>query len=313
MSTKLTKLSVEILLLAGLFLMATVARAQTPRPVPPEIRPNYNYSEAWSCTSCHFIYGARGDHNLEAVGVRYDDNDKKFYFTGNGWLAAKHSQSNYRSTQNTYCSKCHSPLQAKAESTWNDGFFENTSTVPDGQMEGVTCASCHPSHTASLVLGRRLGIYKFGMDRNTPEAYEVIHEGDEDALCLNCHVDRHNETNAAFRRMYDAGVRCIDCHMAEYGKTNNGQGTVQKRSHDWKVAKNLPYSCGARGSITNCHPAFSANATLAFLPYLKEQHNDWWPNTAANTKTAHATRGAKERTSADYLKLWQYFEDQNEE
>ena len=54
----------------------SVARAQessvTPQanPVPQSIRPNYNYSETFSYTACHFVMGAGGDHNLEAVGVK---------------------------------------------------------------------------------------------------------------------------------------------------------------------------------------------------------------------------------------------------
>lgn len=312
MSTKVTKTLFLVLFFAGVFLAVRTAQAQNPTPTPLDM-PGYNYTESNSCTRCHFVYGVRGDHMLEAVGVAFDTAANAFKFSGNGWRASRHSQSNFRSTQNTYCAKCHSPLQAKAESTWNDGFFENTSSIPSGQMEGVTCAACHPSHNSAVVLGRRLGIYQWGKDKTTPEAYQVVHEGEEDALCLNCHVERHNETNAAFVRMYNAGVRCIDCHMAEYGLTNNGQGTVQKMFHDFRVATNLPFSCGARGSITNCHLGFSANATLAFLPYLKEQHTGWWPIQTAATKTGQATRGAKERTADDYLKLWQYFESLNKE
>lgn len=161
----------------------SVARAQessvTPQanPVPQSIRPNYNYSEAFSYTACHFVMGAGGDHNLEAVGVKYDDSAKQFLFTGGGWLNSKHSESNHGENQNTYCARCHSPLQASATSSYKKGIFKNTDPIPDGQMEGVTCASCHPSHNAAAVLGRRLGIYQLGMDRSKPEAYKVVAEG----------------------------------------------------------------------------------------------------------------------------------------
>lgn len=33
------------------------------------------------------------------------------------WMASKHSRWNYRTTQNTFCAQCHSPLQARPEST----------------------------------------------------------------------------------------------------------------------------------------------------------------------------------------------------
>src|SRR5262249_43810389 len=95
-------------------------------PVPQSIRPNYNYGEAFSCTGWHFVMGAGGDHNLEAVGVKYDDTAKQFLFTGGGWLNAKHSESNHGENQNTYCARCHSPLQASPKSSYKNGIFKNT-------------------------------------------------------------------------------------------------------------------------------------------------------------------------------------------
>jgi hypothetical protein len=139
--------------------------------------------------------GANGEHNLEAVGVHFDDNAKQFLFTGGGWLAARHSQSNHVSTQNTFCSKCHAPLQATPQSSWKKGIFKNTDPVPNGATEAITCATCHPSHTVAAQLGRRLGVYQWGKDRNTVDAYKVVQQGDEDTLCLNCHQDRHNTDN----------------------------------------------------------------------------------------------------------------------
>ncbi|HLG14455.1 MAG TPA: multiheme c-type cytochrome [Blastocatellia bacterium] len=294
MPRKVIQLFAVALFLVGLLALTQSAWAQG-NPTPAQIRPNYNYSESYSCTRCHFSRGAGGDHMPEAVGVWYDDTAKVWNFSGEGWLAAKHSQSNYKSTQNTYCAKCHSPLQATPQASFKNGIFKRTDPIADGQMEGVTCAACHPSHNAAVVLGRRLGIYKYGMNKATPEAYDVIHEGEEDQLCLNCHVERHNEDNPAFHLMYEVGVRCVDCHMAVYGQI---LGThVDKRFHDFKVAKNVPYSCGADGSIVQCHPGFSAEGTLAFIPYLKEQHMSWWPMKPGK-------KGTNLVTAADYLALW---------
>lgn len=295
-----------ILFFMLLFFVGSVllfAANPTPAPLNP---PNYNYSEANGCTGCHFVYGARGDHMLEAVGVKIDSANTAFSFSGSGWFASRHSQSNYKSTQNTFCAKCHSPLQATPQATFNDGFLSNTELIADGMMEGVTCAACHPSHNAAVVLGRRVGIYKYGMDKSKPEAYQVVLEGEDDLLCLNCHVNRHNEDNVAFKRMYDAGVECVDCHMAPYGLTNNGAGTKQKRFHDFKVAQNLPYSCGVQGAVSGfrCHPGFSTNSTLAFLPYLKEQHKDWWPLNPGSGKRAKREL----KTVEDYRDLWQNLE-----
>ena len=289
MKRRLVQLTFVAAFLVGLFALAQIAQAQNPTPAPLN-RPDYNYAEANSCTSCHFTMGAGGDHMLEAVGVSYNGTTKAFSFTGGGWFASPHAQTNFGATQNTYCAKCHSPLQAAADSAFKIG---QSSPIPDGTNEGVTCAACHPSHTAAVTLGRRLGIYKWGMDKNTAAAYDVIHEGEEDRLCLNCHTTRHNEGNPAFDLMYVAEVRCIDCHMAVYGKI---QGTdVDKRMHDFKVAKNLPYSCGVEGSAVHCHPEFSVEATKAFIPYLKDQHKAMWPDNKTTRKL---------RSAADYLKLW---------
>jgi nitrate/TMAO reductase-like tetraheme cytochrome c subunit len=297
MSKKYIHFIVSTFILGGLLALSQAALAQNPTPTAYD-RPDYNYSDSKSCVNCHFIRGAAGaDHNLEAVGIMYNDTTKQFYLTGGGWRASAHAQSNYKSTQNTECAKCHSPLQAKPEAVFSPGKAE---PIPDGQVEGVTCASCHPSHNAAVTLGRRLGIYKFGMDRTTAEAYNVIHEGEEDRLCLNCHEKRHNEGNPAFDVMYAAGVRCVDCHMAVYGPMQ-ANPAIEKRFHDFKVAKNLPYSCGVQGAVVSCHPGFSAESTELFIPYMKEQHREMWVKDASTKKLNNAVQ---------YMKLWRQLEEQ---
>jgi hypothetical protein len=288
-----------IFILAG-FTLVTQAANPTPAPLNP---PTYNYSEANGCTSCHFSSGAAGDHMLEAVGVKIDSTNTVFSFTGNGWFASRHAQSNHGSTQNTFCAKCHSPLEATPQAGFSNGFLTNTDLIQDGKMEGVTCASCHPGHGVTP----RVGIYKYGQDKSKLTSYQLLQEGQFDLLCLNCHVARHNEDSPAFKRMYDAGVQCYDCHMAPYGTIVNS--TVNKRFHDFKVAQNLPFSCGAKGSVSgyDCHASFSKESTLAFLPYLKQQHSEWWPmNPGANGK--RATRRLV--TAEDYLYVWQQLEKQ---
>lgn len=305
-----------VLLVAIIFFCVSTRLLAQDQPKPVNLNlPGYDYSEPWSCTRCHFVYGVRGDHNLEAVGVRYDDNKKVFEMTGSGWLASKHSRSNYRTTQNTFCAKCHSPLQATVQSTFKNGFMENTEPIEDGKVEGVVCATCHPTGDTARKIGRRLGIYQFGKDRTTPEAYKVIKEGEEDSLCLNCHIQRHDTKNPAFKAMYDIGVKCIDCHMAVYGKTNEGKGNVQRRFHDFKVAMNLPFSCGTKGSIPGyqCHNEFSTASTLQLIPYLKQQHKKWWPlkpGGGINPNNADAVSGAPRlETKEDYYRLWKELEE----
>jgi hypothetical protein len=289
MTKKFIYLMTLVFILAGLSL---VIQAANPTPIGLN-SPNYTYTEANSCTACHFSSGAGGDHMLEAVGVKIDSTNTVFSFSGSGWFASRHSQSNYGSTQNTFCAKCHSPIEATAQAQFSNGFFTNTDLIADGKTQGVTCAACHPPHGTVP----RLGIFLFG-DKTKVASYKLVPEDQQDLLCLNCHVNRHNEDNAAFKRMYDAGVQCTDCHMAVYGKIVNS--TTNKRFHDFKVADNLPYSCGVQGSVSGftCHPAFSTNATMAFLPYMKQQHSAWWPLNPQK-------RGARQLdTAEDYLTLW---------
>jgi len=273
-----------------------VALAEKPN-LDAFVRPGYNYAEPFgSCANCHNTMGAKGDHNAEAAGFMFDYTNNKFVLSGSGWYSAKHSMSNEGETQNTYCARCHSPMQADPNAEFKFGSYKQ---IADGQFEAVTCAVCHPSHNSAVELGRRLGMYKLGMDRTKTEAYDVVHEGNEDVLCLNCHVTRHGEGNPAMDLMVVAGVRCIDCHMAVYDKVPGTE--VDKRFHDWKVGKNLPYSCGVEGSVTHCHPNFSVAATRAFIPYLREQHQD---------KGFKGQDAKKLRSAADYLKLWKKLQAQ---
>jgi hypothetical protein len=296
------KLFLVALFAVGLLALTQATRAQTVSPAAnptpaPLGRPDYNYTESNGCTACHFTMGAGGDHMPEAVGMRFDTTTNAFVFTGGGWRASVHAQSNFKSTQNTYCAKCHSPLQATADATFKMG---GSQPIPNGQVEGVTCAACHPDHNSAAILGRRLGIYQFGVPKNTPQAYKVIHEGQEDVLCLNCHQTRHNEGNPAFALMYEAGVRCVDCHMAVYDKIPGTE--VDKRFHDFKVAVNVPYSCGVEGSVTHCHPGFSSESTLQLIPYLKDQHREMWDQDKTTRKLG--------KSAAAYLKLWKDLESQ---
>jgi hypothetical protein len=229
---RLTKLVTIAALAVGLIL-ALQQRGQGQAVVSPTnlARPDYDYAESNGCTRCHFSRGALGDHMPEAVGMTFNEKTQQFAFTGEGWRASLHAQSNYKSTQNTYCAKCHSPLQAKPNAEFKLGGYEE---IPDGKVEGVTCAVCHPSHTAAVVLGRRLGMYKWGMDKSKPEAYTVIKEWHEDDLCLTCHVERHNESNPAFAAMYDVGIRCVDATVRRHIRD-----ACPKRFHDFKVARNF--------------------------------------------------------------------------
>jgi hypothetical protein len=117
-------------------------------------------------------------------------------------------------------------------------------------------------------------------------------------------MTRHNEDNPAMELMYVAGVRCIDCHMAPYGIIPATEGTehpVKKLFHDFKVAANLPYSCGVSGSMVGCHTEFGVESTLALIPYLKDQHKPMWGEDKRTKKLSRVVH---------YRKLWNELEAQ---
>jgi hypothetical protein len=133
-------------------------------------------------------------------------------------------------------------------------------------------------------------------------------------FCLTCHEqDPHNAaSNGVFQTMYAAGVTCIDCHMAPFaintGTTTDANGTpagLTERFHDWKVAENLPYSCGAQGSLSQytCHTNFTTASALAFIPFMTFQHSDWWSMPPFSTEMA-AVSAHELNASSDQLALW---------
>ncbi len=275
--------------------------------VPPNyLPPNYNYKEnsgTTGCIRCHIINLATGSgaHMPEAVGFTWDTTASAWKLSGQGWMASKHAQSNYESTRNTFCARCHSPLESDQNATMTNNVPVSIGGITTGVMEGVGCSVCHPSHNGGVALGRRLGIYNGAginapypsthayypagaSDRGNcgnvspscagPVPYRPVAHGEEDLLCLSCHVQRHNESDPDWQQMYQAGVLCIDCHMAVTRDLPSG---LEVRAHDFKVAANLPFSCGVDGSIIQCHPGYSADETRAYLPFFKEQHKPWWP------------------------------------
>ena len=138
------KLFLIALFVTGLLAFARSTVAQTnPTPAPLN-RPDYDYTESNGCSRCHF---SGGPHMPEAAGVIFNETTKAFALTGNGWRASAHSQSNYGSTQNTYCAKCHSPLQAKPEAQFVKGKFVDTDQIEAGKVEGVTCATLPPAQS----------------------------------------------------------------------------------------------------------------------------------------------------------------------
>jgi hypothetical protein len=227
--------------------------------------------------------------------------------TGSGWLASRHAQSDHGSTENGFCAKCHSPLQASASAVFNNGVV-NADPVPQQRFQAVTCGTCHPPDNITAQIGAlnptalyggAVAIYLW-KGVNNPASYQTLDAGvnadgtsQEDLLCLNCHEQRHNTDNSAmwammkttFNHLIPGGgpVRCMDCHMSTYqsiGGPGTGLPLLEERFHDWNVGADLPYSCGAVGSVSNCHNSSHSKFTVAdaqnLIPFIKEQHIDWW-------------------------------------
>lgn len=197
---------------------------------------------------------------------------------------------------------------------------------------GVWCSSCHPSSSlgaaiiarypgVTLVSGGVTATLVRGANPALAASWIPILPGFapdgisyQSHFCLTCHEqDPHNAaSNSVFQVMYASGVSCIDCHMAPFaintGTTTDALGTpagLTERFHDWKVAENLPYSCGAQGSLSQytCHSGFNAASALAYIPFMTGQHSDWWSLPPFSSST-EAVSAHELNATSDQLVLW---------
>src|SRR5208283_5573794 len=179
-------------------------------PLPTNMSiPTYDYAAPETCAGCHFILGL--DHTSRVFGVIWNDTTQTWQLTGSGWLASRHAQSDHASTENGFCAKCHSPLQASARASFNNGVV-NADPIPQQRFQAVTCATCHPPNNITAQIGAlntdaidggAIAIYLW-KGYNNPASYQTLPpassgvNGDgtskEDALCLNCHEQRHDFT-----------------------------------------------------------------------------------------------------------------------
>lgn len=314
-----------ILGIAAILGWGAMAWAAYPEPTNLN-RPEYDYSNADSCPTCHFIDGL--DHMARAAGVMWNSTTNQWERTGHGWWDAHHSQSRYGSTDNTFCAFCHSPLQADGTSYMSNGQIIGAQPVTD--FQAVTCSACHPSNTLAAVIlkanptavyGGEVGTLIRGQDPTKVTSWIPLLAGQEDNFCLTCHEQRHNTDNPAFEAMYGAGVKCVDCHMAPYRYITFSGVTIPEVFHDWKVGENLPYSCGVQGSIphisgiSSCHSEFTVQSTQALIPFMKQQHSDWWnlpPFASSATGAAAPISAHSLATASDYLDLWRQIQAQQQ-
>src|ERR1035437_9027747 len=243
--------------------IAATAPGITYPPLPTNMSlPTYDYAAPETCAGCHFLLGL--DHTSRVLGVIWNDTTQTWQLTGSGWLASRHPQSDHGSTENGFCAKCHSPLQASASAAFNNGVV-NAGPIPQQRFQAVTCATCHPPDNITAQIGAvnpdaidggAIAIYLW-KGVNNPASYQTLSTGvnadgtsKEDALCLNCHEQRHNFTEGTpmyammtttHNHLIPGGgpVRCIDCHNSKY-------------------------------------TTFTVTDAQNLIPFIKQQHIDWW-------------------------------------
>ncbi len=180
-------------------------------------------TEADRCAGCHFYPG-----NVVMPFVVGETDP------ATGWYLSEHANSYSDNNGNTYCAKCHSPFQADPDATHG-----SNDPVPSEYWEAVTCSSCHPPHDLRVAWGTPIGNY----DIQEGDWFPVY---DANALCTYCHTGaRHEKDFQGYGDVmyHKKGVRCIDCHMAEVPNDLDPPDRYT-RTHDFKVATNVPYSCG---------------------------------------------------------------------
>jgi len=185
-------------------------------------------------------------------------------FVSSKWSESRHADTYGPAQGNTFCARCHSPLQADAGATERDN-----AVIPESRWQGVTCSACHPSAAQKTAWGSPIATYDVGTG-----TYASVPLGDADQLCTHCHTDEHAPGFQTYGVvMHQAGVRCIDCHMAKIPADAPNVG--QRAAHDFKVAANLPYSCGTYPG--GCHarrPETWARRILALSPIHAPQQGN---------------------------------------
>jgi hypothetical protein len=140
------------------------------------------------------------------------------------------------------CKNCHQPFRTEE---------------PCGELDreyGVECAVCHTDHTDEC--DRELRIW----DRASCDYGPPIEHNNLNEACLTCHnrpdIIGHSAFDAPAQgwgkaMLEQQGVQCVDCHMPVVPFTDQFGVKTEGRTHNWKVADNLPYSCGTMPG--GCH------------------------------------------------------------
>jgi predicted CXXCH cytochrome family protein len=127
------------------------------------------------------------------------------------------------------CGQCHSDARF--------GWQEWQSSTH--YQRNMTCTICHDPHTAAL------------------KVIEGQVEGDQSALCVNCH--QQYSMNFSYSVHKQAGANCVDCHLRHYGQADRDVHTMP--DHSFNANLDSCNECHAE----QMHTAADSNSPLVTI------------------------------------------------
>lgn len=204
-----------------------------------------NYTTPDGCASCHRDEGRR-------------------FVIVDTWKQSDHAVTYKTNVGNTYCAKCHSPLEHVAGAT-----FATREPVAEEVWQGVTCYTCHSPRKVEngIVYTYRLGNYIPGSGdpvtatvNELDNMYKWVNKTNRDevnAMCITCHnssARNHLEVpfdNKTGSRHWSgtgkfAEITCVTCHMPNREWTAEKDGATLKsvfKGHSMKAGPNACLQC----------------------------------------------------------------------
>lgn len=164
------------------------------------------------CTSCHAGDAGNKKHHFSLAS----DNCYSCHLP----LASSESSSPSAKAANTTCMMCH-PKASLSKRVGHPEKGEDSSKVPSGLVDMLSCSSCHPffAETVLPVEDRHcLACHPDWGEGNSIQASEMhtLHVLDKRADCHDCHeIKRHRR---AFRTL-QAQIDCSECHEEREKRT----------------------------------------------------------------------------------------------
>jgi predicted CXXCH cytochrome family protein len=258
------------------------------------LQKNYNINQDnYQTTFTNINVGCESCHGPGQFHIHYINNDYK---------AGKKVEGHYTHTlkdqakQLTTCSPCHSvksdissqlitsgelldnfiPQLPTTERFYSDGQIKEEDYIWASFMQskmmrrGVTCNSCHNSHTGKILLSTN-------------------------QLCLQCHNKTYDSPSHHFHQMNTLQADCKSCHMP--GRVYMGNDL--RHDHSFRVPRpDLSVEFGVPNACTGCH-------TNKSNEWAMEATNKWWGTTRKYHFSEDLIPGSKtdRNSEAHLLKL----------